>query len=1274
MNLNPMRLPNGTAANGTAVSSRTTSTVSSRTTSSRTTSRAGSMLVVQVLWLTVGLWPVLAIAQQVDQESRRNRIQPADLSAESFAADVSGQTYIGAMQPVTEPSIYGQGVRETQWRSPEQERDGFHLPPGFSIQLFASEPQISKPLNMAWDARGRLWITNTVEYPYPVEPDAVPRDSIKILEDTTGDGRADKITTFADGLNIPMGLLPVADGVICFSIPSIWHLRDTNGDDRVDERIELLGPFDTSRDTHGMINAMRRGSDGWIYACHGFNNQSRVTASDGSTVHLISGNTFRFRDDGSRIEQFTSGQVNPFGMTRDEYGNWYTADCHSKPLTALMHRACYPSFGRPHDGLGFAPSMMDHLHGSTAISGLQYYQGDNFPPAYRQLFYSGNVMTSRLNCNRLVWQGATATAEELPDFLTSDDPWFRPVDIQIGFDGGLYVADFYNKIIGHYEVPLTHPGRDRHSGRIWRITYNASLVTEGQESVTERQESVTERQESRNSGISSSAKRAQRSENPTLRSAEIERLVADPEVTAEDLESRLWSGRDSISDLKFVEVLGRRQQLTSSTKSRLAAANLSDRQLGWLFLMAASWSPEDRQPMLRRARLQLDDSQSPEIASDPHLELRAVELIGVAGDIQDFKSLLRMVDEHATSDPMLAHAARIATRNLLTRVLLTREDKLEAVAMELADPRTGELPETLVRVLPGVDHSLAAQLLVEQVGRFHRDHEQLIEVALQQVVKHIGSGEIPSSQVVNFLELLAMRQGVRQTAEHLGLVADAYRAQTGIIPAELKEFGSRFLNESLLPQLKDKLGDRSSLAWSEDRNRVWRYQARQLEGRPATRLRSSHTLGESYTGRLRSESFDCPSQIRFWLAGHNLPPHQSDQRQNFARLLNTRTGAPLVTAYVPRNDTAQEIVWDTSDWLGERCYFELVDGDSNDAYAWIAAGEFSIAALNSIDAAEEVADLETVLRSGAFVSGPTVYAALKALPLGRLTQARLGAQVAHGTQQFLLETLWSQAITLDRLDLIGDSVPVASASEQELAALAKELCASATLSQQQLFVQELLDSVPGLQLVAALLAEGQLSPLALQGIQVVLPESLSQDARTQLTAAIEQASALSSETKLPNVDDRLSRLDWADASLSLGKQLYEQHCAVCHQLRGTGKVIGPQLDGAVARGAQRLAEDVLNPNLNVDIAFRKSTILLEDDRIVTGLATDQAGGVVLVTAQDGQQTVYPSSQVVQRKQTDQSFMPSNFGELLNDQQLASLLRYLVADPAAAKGNSNVLHE
>src|SRR5690242_467731 len=142
----------------------------------------------------------------------------------------------------------------------------------------------------------------------------------------------------------------------------------------------------------------------------------------------------------------------------------------------LIRGAYYESFGKPHDGLGYAPEIMTHDHGSTAIAGITYYAADHFPAEYRDTVFVGNVVTNRINHDRLEWHGSSPRAIEQPDFLRSDDPWFRPVDIKLGPDGALYVSDFYNRIIGHYEVPLDHPGRDRERGRIWRIVYKGDAA------------------------------------------------------------------------------------------------------------------------------------------------------------------------------------------------------------------------------------------------------------------------------------------------------------------------------------------------------------------------------------------------------------------------------------------------------------------------------------------------------------------------------------------------------------------------------------------------------------------------------------------------------------------------------------------------------------------------------------------------------------------------------------------------------------------------------
>ncbi len=382
------------------------------------------------------------------------------------------------------PKLFTEGVRATEPLSPEEQRLKFHLPPGFKIQLVASEPDLRKPMNMAFDSAGRLWVTESREYPFAATNAALARDTIRIFSDFDDNGRARKVTTFATNLNIPIGVHPFRSPAksatanrqsamtwkcIAWSIPNIWLFEDTDGDGVADKQEKLYGPFDFTRDTHGNQASFRRGLDGWIYATHGFNNQSRVSGKDGHEIFLPSGNVYRFRDDGSRIEHWTHGQVNPFGLTFDPLGNLYSADCHSSPIYQLLRGAHYPSFGRPHDGLGFAPTTIQHSHHSTAICGITHISDPSWPFEFQGNLFIGNVMTSRINRDQLEWRGSTSVGKEMPDFLSTDDPWFRPVDLQFGPDGALWVADFYNRIIGHYEVPLLHPARDRERGRIWRI-------------------------------------------------------------------------------------------------------------------------------------------------------------------------------------------------------------------------------------------------------------------------------------------------------------------------------------------------------------------------------------------------------------------------------------------------------------------------------------------------------------------------------------------------------------------------------------------------------------------------------------------------------------------------------------------------------------------------------------------------------------------------------------------------------------------------------------
>jgi len=335
------------------------------------------------------------------------------------------------------------------------------------------------------------------------------RDTVRVLSDFDENERANTIRIFADGLNIPSGIQPLphgspaiataygllpsfdpnpamqkraprgdrhigrapkGDSAIVYSIPNIWLLTDWDGDGFAESRIPLYGTAGYL-DTHGGMSSFTYWMDGWIYGTHGFRNHSEIHDLSGRVTVLDSGNTYRFRPDGSAFEIYTHGQTNPFGLAFDPLGHLYSADSHSRPVYMLLHGGFYEGIGKRDDGLGFAPHITEDGHGSTAIGGIAYYADDKFPEEYRGNTFNGNPVTRRVNRDSLEWHGATPAAIRQPDFVVSDDPWFRPVQVKLGPDGALWIADFYNAVIGHYEFPLADPRRDHKHGRIWRVVY-----------------------------------------------------------------------------------------------------------------------------------------------------------------------------------------------------------------------------------------------------------------------------------------------------------------------------------------------------------------------------------------------------------------------------------------------------------------------------------------------------------------------------------------------------------------------------------------------------------------------------------------------------------------------------------------------------------------------------------------------------------------------------------------------------------------------------------
>jgi putative membrane-bound dehydrogenase-like protein len=388
--------------------------------------------------------------------------------------------------------------------SPEASEKLIQVPPGFKISLFASEPDIINPIAMNWDEKGRLWVIETVDYPNTVRNEqGIGDDRVKILEDTDGDGKADKVTVFAEELNIPTSFTFYNGGIVVSQAPHFLFLKDTNGDDIADVREIIIDGWGTS-DTHAGPSNLQNGIDNNIYGVVGYSGfEGRIY----NNAFDFSQNVYRFNPKKKYFEILTNTTNNTWGLGITEDNSIFasTANNEHSVFLGIPNAAIEGVVGISDNGslkidghYDMQPitrnyRQVDVFGGFTAAAGHHFYTARNYPSRYwNKIAFICEPTGGLVHTAKIIKNGAGYIEKDGGNLFASSDEWVSPVEAKVGPDGNVWVADWYNFIVQHNPTPsesfggfkgergdgnaYENPLRDKSNGRIWRVipkTYEA---------------------------------------------------------------------------------------------------------------------------------------------------------------------------------------------------------------------------------------------------------------------------------------------------------------------------------------------------------------------------------------------------------------------------------------------------------------------------------------------------------------------------------------------------------------------------------------------------------------------------------------------------------------------------------------------------------------------------------------------------------------------------------------------------------------------------------
>ncbi|HUR58501.1 MAG TPA: PVC-type heme-binding CxxCH protein, partial [Opitutaceae bacterium] len=441
------------------------------------------------------LWGIMALGRALLEAAQPAGPPPpvASGATDPFASD-RARAAIASF-----PARGALGDRSIPLRSPQATAESLQLMPGLSATAILHEPEVTQPLHLSFDERGRLWVVQYIQYPYPAglkivdvgdqfhaTYDKVPpppphqdrgRDRITIHEDTDGDGTYDRHSVFLDGLNMATAVARGRGGVWVLNPPYLLFYPDANNDDKPDgDPVVHLAGFGLE-DTHSAANSLQWGPDGWLYGAQGSGVTARIRrpGTDGAEEGFaFKGQVvWRYQPAGKRFELFTEGGGNTFSLTMDAAGRTFAGTNEANTRGYHMVDGAYYKKSWGEHGYLTNPYTFGYFqpmrHGASAArfpNALMFYEDGVLGTEFENRFIVANALAREMYLAERVPDGSTYTTRDVAPFLTTDDRWFRPVDVKAGPDGAVYVADWYDTRLAHMDP---RDNWDHEHGRVYRI-------------------------------------------------------------------------------------------------------------------------------------------------------------------------------------------------------------------------------------------------------------------------------------------------------------------------------------------------------------------------------------------------------------------------------------------------------------------------------------------------------------------------------------------------------------------------------------------------------------------------------------------------------------------------------------------------------------------------------------------------------------------------------------------------------------------------------------